>query len=99
MTDEDRSMTANKGLKRRVRARATKTGESYASALQHVRNASDEDLRRPPAPMRIAVGHMDPPTDPADRAALIHAGHVIRSMMTQAREQGAALAHFGEGAV
>jgi len=32
-------MTANKNLKRRVRSRAAKTGESYAAALRHVRPA------------------------------------------------------------
>jgi predicted amidohydrolase len=38
-------MTANKNLKRQVRARAAKTGESYTAALRHV---------RPPAPVSQA---------------------------------------------
>ena len=33
-------MTANKRFKRRVRARAAKTGESYTAALRHFRTAS-----------------------------------------------------------
>jgi hypothetical protein len=36
-------MTANRNLKRRVRARAAKTGESYAAALKHVRPAQQAD--------------------------------------------------------
>jgi hypothetical protein len=32
-------MTANKSFKQQVRARASKTGESYTAALQHFRNA------------------------------------------------------------
>jgi hypothetical protein len=38
-------VTANKNLKRQVRARAAKTGESYTAALRHV---------RPPAPVSQA---------------------------------------------
>jgi hypothetical protein len=40
--DEGR-MTTNKNLKRRVRMRAAKTGESYAAALLHVRPAQQGD--------------------------------------------------------
>ena len=36
-------MTANRNLKRRVRARAAKTGESNAAALRHVRPAQQGD--------------------------------------------------------
>jgi hypothetical protein len=50
-------------------------------------------------PIRIAVGQVDPPTDPGDRVALQHAGREIRSLMEQAREQGAALVHLGEGVI
>jgi hypothetical protein len=37
-------MAANKNLKRRVRMRAAKTGESYAAALRHVRPAQRRDM-------------------------------------------------------
>lgn len=44
-------MTASKGFKRKVRARASKTGESYTAALQHIRIT-------PPAAEQIsAPGH------------------------------------------
>lgn len=116
-------MTVNKGFKQRVRARASKTGESYTAALQHIRNASasapnsgpgDDQLGRidpnfldalaaeqipTPQPIKIAVAQANPPSDPGDRAALREAGRVIRALMNQAHEQGAALVHFGEGAL
>jgi predicted amidohydrolase len=98
-------MTANKGFKQRVRARASKTGESYTAALQHLRNGlaagqtSAPHRSSTPKPIRIAVAQADPPADPRDRAALQHAGRVIRSLMDQARGDGAALIHFGEGAI
>lgn len=43
--DEGR-MTSNRNLKRRVRARAAKTGESYAAALRHVCRAQQADTKR-----------------------------------------------------
>jgi predicted amidohydrolase len=92
-------MTANKGFKQRVRARASKTGESYTAALQHFRDALVAERTFTPKPIRIAVAQLDPPADPGDRAALQHAGRAIRSLMDQAHEHGAALIHFGEGAI
>jgi predicted amidohydrolase len=92
-------MTANKGFKQRVRARANKTGESYTAALQHVRAAPIAEGIAAPNPMRIAVGQLDPPSDPRDRSALQRAGRVIRTLMDQAHERGAALIHLGEGAL
>ena len=37
-------MTANRRRKRRVRARAAKTGESYTAALAHLRRAEEADM-------------------------------------------------------
>lgn len=36
-------MTANKHVKRRVRERARRTGESYTAALRHLRRSDDEE--------------------------------------------------------
>src|SRR5919112_443526 len=48
-------MTAHRNLKRRVRARAAKTGESYTTALRHFRpTPSGEDMPEPTT-LRIAV--------------------------------------------
>lgn len=92
-------MTANKGFKKQVRTRVSKTGESYTAALQHLRDTPPPEQESTPSPIRIAVVQMEPPADPTDRAALERAGRVIRSLMDQAHEQGAALIHFGEGAI
>lgn len=92
-------MTTDKRFKQRVRARAGKTGESYTAALQHLRSSPVPEWTPAPKPIRIAIGQVDSPANPSDRVALQHAGRVIRSLMEHAREQGAALVHFGEGVI
>ena len=105
-------MTANRNLKRRVRARVAKTGESYTTALRHVRALSDHPDRRGhfrPDPMgeampepkrvRLAVAQTTDHEDPADVDALRCAGRDLRRMMREAREAGAKVIHFPEGAI
>jgi predicted amidohydrolase len=41
---DEGQMTANRNVKRRVRARAAKTGESYAAALRHVRPGQGDNM-------------------------------------------------------
>ncbi|HEV7319033.1 MAG TPA: carbon-nitrogen hydrolase family protein [Ensifer sp.] len=89
-------MTQNRNFKRRVRARAAKTGESYSAALRHFRQP-------PPAPLdartlRIAVAQTALFTDPRDVSTLRAAGAEMRVLMRQARDAGARLLHFPEGA-
>ena len=50
-------------------------------------------------PLRIAVAQLDTPADPGAAAALHRAGRDIRQLMSRAREQGARLIHFCEGAI
>ena len=49
--------------------------------------------------IRIAAAQLDTPGDPGAAAALHRAGRDIRQLMSLAREQGARLIHFCEGAV
>jgi predicted amidohydrolase len=86
-------MTANANFKRRVRARAAKTGESYTSALQHFPLTDDQH-----SSLRLAVAQSLPATDPADADGFRAAGEGIRRLMTDAAAAGARLVHFPEGA-
>ena len=92
-------MTANKNFKRRVRARALKTGESYTAALRHFQKMSPGDPMPNPDPIRVAAAQLDTPGDPGSAAALHRAGRDIRQLMSRAHEQGARLIHFCEGAI
>jgi predicted amidohydrolase len=90
-------MTANRNLKRRVRARAAKTGESYTSALRHFRpTPSGETV---PENLRIAVAQSTAHQDPTDPELLRASGAEVRSLMNQAAAAGARLVHFTEGAL
>ncbi|MGO9078524.1 MAG: hypothetical protein ACLQDY_05725 [Streptosporangiaceae bacterium] len=91
-------MTANRNLKRRVRARAAKTGESYTTALRHFRVTSDGDPMPETRHVRLSVAQTVTPHDPRDGAQLRSAGRGIRQLMREAREQDARLIHFSEGA-
>jgi predicted amidohydrolase len=91
-------MTANKNFKRCVRARALKTGESYTAALRHFQKVPTGDSMPNTDPIRIAVAQLDTPSDPS-AAAMHRAGRDIRQLMSAAREQGARLIHFCEGAI
>jgi predicted amidohydrolase len=91
-------MTANRSFKRRVRARAAKTGESYTAALRHVRPAPPGDPTALTVRLRLAVAQTVLPTDPRDAAALHGSGQEIRRLMRDASRAGARLVHFPEGA-
>ena len=91
-------MTANRNVKRRVRARAAKTGESYTTALRHVSPSPPGGPVAPTKRVRLAVAQPTVPGDPRDEAALRAAGSGIRRLMREAHEAGARLVHFPEGA-
>ena len=92
-------MTANRNLKRRVRARAAKTGESYTAALRHVRPARPGDITRPEMnPLRLATAQVVVREDPRDRGQLRQSGRDVRELMRQAHRSGARIIHFPEGA-
>ncbi len=88
-------MTENANFKRRVRARAKKTGESYTTALVHLRG---ETPARPPRSLRLAVAQSKAFGDPGDTAGLRATGAGMRQLMREARAAGARLLHFPEGA-
>jgi predicted amidohydrolase len=92
-------MTANGNLKRQVRSRAAKTGESYTSALRHVRSTGAQ-AGPPVAPLlRLAVARTAVSHDPRDTAGLRRSGQEVRAVMRQADARGARLVHFPEGAM
>jgi predicted amidohydrolase len=91
-------MTANRNLKRRVRERAAKTGESYSAALRHVRPAQQGDTVPETNPIRLATAQVVVRDDPRDSAQLRQSGHDIRELMRQAQRSGARIIHFPEGA-
>ncbi|WP_454811402.1 carbon-nitrogen hydrolase family protein [Labrys neptuniae] len=94
-------MTQNGNLKRRVRARAAKTGESYTAALRHIRQTSGHD----PSPshtdtqsLRLAVAQTSLFNDPRDSSGFRATGEEMRRLMREAHKEGARLIHFPEGA-
>jgi predicted amidohydrolase len=89
-------MTSNSNLKRAVRARAAKTGESYTAALRHVRPAGERPAE--PRRLRLAVAQSAAPGDPRDSPGLRAAAGEVRRLMREARAAGARLVHFPEGA-
>ncbi|UXN57788.1 carbon-nitrogen hydrolase family protein [Phyllobacterium zundukense] len=90
-------MTQNGNLKRRVRARAAKTGESYTAALRHIRRAS---LDHPDTKsVRVAVAQTSLFNDPRDISGLRASGMEMRSLMRDAHKADARLIHFPEGAM
>ena len=91
-------MTSNRNLKRRVRARAAKTGESYAAALRQVRPARQAETMPELNPVRLATAQIVVRDDPRDRGELRQSGHDVRDLMRQARRAGARIIHFPEGA-
>ena len=92
-------MTANGNLKRRVRARAAKTGESYAAALRHVRPAKQGDTMPEVNLVRLATAQVVVRADPGDSGQLRQSGRDVRELMRQARAAGARILHFPEGAI
>jgi predicted amidohydrolase len=89
-------MTSNTNLKRRVRARAAKTGQSYTTALRHVRANPADDAT--PRRVRLAVAQSVVLDDPRSGDALRESGRHVRRLMAEAREAGASIVHFPEGA-
>ena len=90
-------MTRNGNFKRRVRARAARTGESYTSALRHIRNTSSQKSET--NGLRVAVAQTSLFSDPGDTGALRAAGAEIRRLMNDAHQEGARLVHFPEGTI
>ena len=82
--DEGR-MTANRNLKRRVRARAAKTGESYAAALRHIRPPHQEGIVSEVNLVRLATAQVAVREDPRDSGQLHQSGRDVRELMRQAR--------------
>jgi predicted amidohydrolase len=91
-------MTANRNLKRRVRARAAKTGESYTAALRHFRPTPAGESMPETTYLRLAVAQTVLRPDPRDAAALRDCGRELRGLMRDAHRAGARLVHFPEGA-
>jgi predicted amidohydrolase len=91
-------MTVNKNLKRRVRARAAKTGESYTAALRHVRPAQQGETMPESSPVRLATAQVVVREDPRDSEQLRQSGRDVRELMRQAHRAGARIIHFPEGA-
>ncbi|MBP2381211.1 carbon-nitrogen hydrolase family protein [Brachybacterium sacelli] len=92
-------MTAHRALKKRVRARMARTGESYTAALRHLRSVPGGTVptqnTTSPA-VRIATAQTTPHHDPADPDGFRRAGREIRDLMHRARDQGADLIQFPE---
>src|ERR1700761_4294347 len=86
-------MTANGNFKRRVRARAAKTGESYTAARRHLRTTPRGDS------MRLSVAQLTVHPDPGDLRSLRDSGEQIRRLMRDAHAAGARLLHLPEGAL
>ena len=78
-------MTLNKGFKKRVRARASKTGESYTAALQHMRNESASAPTSGPGPDHL--GRIDPNFLDALAAERIPTPQPIRIAVAQASDE------------
>ena len=93
-------MTANRNFKRRVRARAAKTGESYTTALRYFRPTPLGDVmpENHPTTLRLAVAQTTVYGDPRHPAKLRASGNELRQLMRQAHDAGARVVHFTEGA-
>ena len=91
-------MTANRNLKRRVRARAAKTGESYTTALRHFRLTEPGATMPETKHLRLAVAATTPTPDPTDARAIRATAARIRELMREAHAAGARIVHFTEGA-
>ncbi|PWG07551.1 carbon-nitrogen hydrolase family protein [Streptomyces sp. V2] len=95
-------MTARRNFKRRVRARAARTGESYTSALRHFRPTPSGDVMSEagnPRRVRLAVAQTVVREDPRDAEALRESGREVKELMREAGARGARVVHFPEGAI
>ncbi|CDN56575.1 Putative amidase [Neorhizobium galegae bv. officinalis bv. officinalis str. HAMBI 1141] len=91
-------MTQNGNFKRRVRARAEKTGESYTAALSHIRDSAPSDPVPQARSVRLAVAQTTPYVDPRSVAELRASGEEMRRLMREAQKASARVIHFPEGA-
>jgi predicted amidohydrolase len=91
-------MTANRNLKRKVRARAARTGESYTTALRHFSPTPTGDTVPSRKPIRLAVTQPIVRDDPRQAGELRESGVHLRHLMHEAHEAGARLVQFAEGA-
>lgn len=99
-------MTANRSLKRRVRARAARTGEAYTAALRHFRTTegatvptTQQSIPTHPTAVRVAVAqttYRRDHGDPGDSTAFRAAGAETRTLIRRAHDLGADLVHFPE---
>jgi predicted amidohydrolase len=92
-------MTTNRAFKRRVRARAAATGEPYTAALRHFREMPRTDDGLDAVAVRLAVARGTVREDPRDADGMRASGHELRALMADAREAGARIVHFTEGAI
>ena len=88
-------MTENANLKRRIRARAAKTGESYTAARRQLLGANEHSPRR----VLIATVQSVLRPDPRSLEQLRESGSRVRAVMCDAAAAGASLVHFPEGAL
>ncbi|MFG2219484.1 carbon-nitrogen hydrolase family protein [Streptomyces sp. NPDC048685] len=91
-------MTTNRNFKRRVRARAARTGQSYTTALRHLRPSPQGEAAPEPPQVRLAVAQTTLREDPRDGAELRASGLEVRRLMREAHRAGARIVHFAEGA-
>jgi predicted amidohydrolase len=92
-------MTANRSFKRRVRARAARTGEAYTAALRHLRTTEGAIVPTTPShpgTVRLAVAQTTHRRDPGDVEAFRSAGAEARTLMRRAAALGADLIQFPE---
>jgi len=88
-------MTENANLKRRIRDRAAKTGESYTTARRQIVKPQSAAGR----PLVVAAAQTILLPDPRSRDQLRKSGQSIRTLMREAKDAGAGLVHFPEGAI
>lgn len=92
-------MTRNGNFKRRVRARAAKTGESYTAALRQIKPVVAIPHKSATRSLTMAVAQSSLRNDPGDIAGLRAGGEEMRRLMREAHAAGARLIHFPEGAI
>ncbi|MFD1983758.1 carbon-nitrogen hydrolase family protein [Mesorhizobium newzealandense] len=92
-------MTQNANFKRSVRARAAKTGESYTAALRHFHSSGPDNPEPEARSLRLAVAQTTVHDDPRNISKLRDSGLEMRRLMKEARQAGARLLHFPEGAI
>lgn len=88
-------MTEDANLKRRIRARAARTGESYTAARRHLLGGDQTS----PQHVLIAAAQCLLRPDPRSRDQLHESGTRVRAAMRDAAAEGASLVHFPEGAL